>query len=126
MKLLAIDYGEKRVGLASTDEGGSFALPRLVVPNDSDLVERVSSLALEWGVSKVIMGESKNFKGEDNQIMAEARKFAEELESKGLEVVMHTEVLTSAEAKQIQGENEMLDASAAALILKSYIDSQKK
>ncbi len=123
---MAIDYGEKRVGLASTDETGEFALPRAVLPNGPDLSERVTKFAHEWGVERVVMGESKNFKGDDNAIMAAAREFVKELEANGLEVVMHPELLTSLEAKQLQGENEMLDASAAALILKSYIDSQKK
>ena len=41
MRLMAIDYGGKRVGIASTDESGSFALPRFVFPNDRHLLEEI-------------------------------------------------------------------------------------
>ncbi|MBX4189599.1 Holliday junction resolvase RuvX [Candidatus Parcubacteria bacterium] len=121
--MMSIDYGEKRVGIASTDETGAFALPREVLPNDSELLPTVIKMAEEWQVERVVVGESKNFKGEDNAIMKAARFFAADLEAAGLSIVFHPEMLTSLEAKQIQGKNDMLDASAAALILKSYIDT---
>jgi hypothetical protein len=41
MKIMALDYGSKRVGIASTDDSGEFALPRKVLPNDEALLERV-------------------------------------------------------------------------------------
>jgi RNase H-fold protein (predicted Holliday junction resolvase) len=69
-----------------------------------------------------VVGESKDFKGHENPIMKEAREFAEKLKAARLEVVFHPEILTSVEAEKLQGKNEMLDASAAAIILKSYIE----
>lgn len=121
---MAVDYGEKRVGLASTDDSGTFALPRVVFPNDSELVDKVLAFKLEQGIDKVIIGESKNLKGEPNPIMREIGRFKSELEKRGVEVIFHPEVLTTVEARQIQGQTAMTDASAAALILKNYIDSQ--
>lgn len=123
MKLMSLDFGHKRVGVASTDESGTFALPRMVLPNDSDLLEKVVAIKEEEGAEKIIMGQSNNFQGEPNAIMEEVLKFKSELESQGVEVVLHPEVLTTMEARQIQGQTDMTDASAAALILKSYIDS---
>ena len=41
MKLMAIDYGEKRVGIACTDDSGKFALPRVVWSNDKALIEKI-------------------------------------------------------------------------------------
>ncbi len=125
MKLMAIDYGEKRVGIASTDEGGTFALPRAVWENDRELIGKVAEFKKEEGIELVIVGESKNYKGEPNRIMAEAEKFRAELESRGIKTVLHPEILTTMEARQLQGNTEMTDASAAALILKSYIDTLK-
>jgi len=126
VKLIGIDYGEKRVGVASTDEMGEFSLPRVVLENSAGLPDEIERLAKDWQVSKVIIGESKNFKGEFNAIHTDADNLAKALRKKGLKVEFHPELLTSMEAERLQGQTPMQDASAAALILKSYIDSQKK
>jgi putative holliday junction resolvase len=123
MKLMGIDYGSKKVGIASTDESGRFALPRAIFSSDEKLADRVVEFAKENEINKVILGESRDFNNEPNTIMAKILLFKAELEKRGLEVVMHPEVLTTLEAAQLQGRGEMLDASAAALILKSYIDT---
>lgn len=125
MKLLAIDYGEKRVGVASTDESGEFAIPRMVIQNSENLIKEVLNLISEWKIEKVILGESKNYDGSKNIISDEIERFKTDLENKGVEVIFHPELLTTMEAERIQGKNEFRDASAAALILKSYIDTQK-
>ena len=124
MKLMAVDYGAKRVGIASTDEAGEFAIPRTVLPNDENLLKTVLNFALENKIEKIVIGESKNLDGAPNPIMEDIVKFADALGEDGLEVVFHPEVYTSMEAQQIQGKTAMNDASAAALILKSYIDSR--
>ncbi|MEX2010245.1 MAG: Holliday junction resolvase RuvX [Parcubacteria group bacterium] len=124
MRLMAIDFGSRRVGIASTDESGRFALPRAVLPNTVSLLDEVVKLAREWEVEKIIVGESKNLDGEQNPIMREAEAFVALLKKEGLEIEFHPEVYTSMEAQRLQGKNEMSDASAAAIILKSYIDSQ--
>ncbi|MBX4206316.1 Holliday junction resolvase RuvX [Candidatus Parcubacteria bacterium] len=123
MKVMALDYGEKRVGLASTDDAGTFALPRTVLSNDATLLDQVLAFKLKEGVSKVVIGESKNLDGTPNPINAEVEKFKRALEERGVEVVLHPEVFTTQEAIRIQGENNLTDASAAALILKNYLDS---
>lgn len=120
---MSVDYGLKRVGLASTDEVGEFAIPRMVLPNDENLLKVVLNFALENKIEKVVIGESKNLDGTLNPIMKDIVKFADAIGEDGLEVVFHPEVYTSMEAQQIQGKTAMNDASAAALILKSYIDS---
>ena len=123
MRLMAIDYGEKRVGVASTDESGHFALPRAVLDNDVTLLEKVVRFKEENKIDKLILGESKNFLGEDNLIQKKILDFKTKLEEKGVDVVMHPEILTTMEARQIQGQTDMTDASAAALILKSFLDN---
>lgn len=125
MRLIGIDYGEKRVGLASTDESGEFALPRTVLTNDESLFQEIEKIANKENVKTIVLGESKKLDGRDNLISKDIEKFKTELESMGFGVIMHTEVFTSQEAERIQGKNEMIDASAAAIILKSYIDKEK-
>ena len=73
---------------------------------------------------KVVIGESKNLDGTPNPINAKVEEFKKMLEERGVEVVLHPEVFTTQEAIRLQGENELTDASAAALILKNYLDSQ--
>ena len=121
---MAIDYGEKRAGIASTDESGRFALPRAVWPNDKNLMGKVLKFKDEENIDKIVLGESKNFEGNYNPIQKEIDKFRDDLQERGAEVIYHPELLTTLEAKQIQGQTEMTDASAAALILKSYLDSK--
>lgn len=123
MRLMSIDFGEKRVGVASTDEGGEFALPRVVITESPSIVDEIERLANDWHTERIVIGESRDFKGNPNAIHAEAEKLADELKKRGHDIVFHTEVLTSMEAERLQGHNDMHDASAAALILKSYIDS---
>lgn len=124
MKVMALDYGEKRVGLASTDEGGTFALPRAVLQNDGTLLEEVLKFKMKEGIQRVVIGESKNLDGTPNPIAASAEAFKRELEARGVEVVLHPEVFTTQEAIRLQGEHSLTDASAAAIILKNYLDSQ--
>jgi putative holliday junction resolvase len=123
MKLMAIDYGEKRVGIASTDESGEFALPRMTLPNDENLLESIMKFKKEEGIEKIVMGESKNLKGESNSIMGAVNNLKKDLENLGVEVIFHPEIFTTVEARQIQGQTPLTDASAAALILKNYLDT---
>jgi putative Holliday junction resolvase len=124
MKILAIDYGAKRVGVASTDDSGEYALPRVVLLNDEHLLEAMTSLVREGNIERVVIGESKNLDGVHNPIFKDIQIFADILKKEGIHVVFHPEVYTSMEADRLQGQNHMRDASAAALILKSYIDTQ--
>ena len=126
MRLLGIDYGSKRVGVSVGDTEHGMAFPKVVLKNGQDLVSDILKIIKDEGIEEVIVGESKNFKNEDNKIMKDILVFKRKLEEAiGKVVTLHPEFMTSAEAVQLQGENDMLDASAAALILKSYINKTK-
>ena len=123
MKYLGIDYGSKRVGLSISDESESFAMPLCVISNTKELVEEISRICVEQSIGTIVVGESKDYAGRQNEIMREITPFVSSLVDKlDIPIHMHPEFLTSLEAKQLQGDNEMNDASAAALILKSYLD----
>jgi putative holliday junction resolvase len=124
MKLMAIDYGSKRVGIASTDETGHFALPRAVWPNDEALLSQIIEFKNKEKIEQIIIGESKNLDGSLNPIQQNINKLKTELETLGIKVISHPEVFTTVEARRLQGQTSMTDASAAALILKSYLDSR--
>ncbi len=123
MRYLGIDYGAKRVGLAVSDEIHGFAFPYSVLENSPDLVGQIAQACKHESISEIVVGESKNFDQGENDIMKEIKPFVESLKvATGLPVHMHPEFLTSMEAERLQGNNQMHDASAASLILKSYLD----
>ncbi len=120
---MGIDFGMKRVGVALSDENASFAFPHSVMKNDAALFNNIVTLAERENVDIIVLGESRDYTGKPNPIMEHINRFKEQLEKEGnMHVVLELEFLTSAEAERIQGKTETLDASAAALILKSYLD----
>ncbi len=128
MRLLGIDFGRKRVGIAMSDEEQKIAFPKVVHPNDKKLVERITEYCKENSIAGIVLGESKNYKGEDNSVMKDILKFKKELEEKiSLPVFMELEFMTSAEAEKMRADDgaKMLDASAAAIILQSYLDKKQ-
>ncbi len=123
MRLMGIDVGSKRVGIALSDEEGKFAIPKAVLPNDRYLFTEIKRMCEAYGVTQIVMGESKDFKGNENVIMKDIKFFKGELERDlGLPVHFEPEFLTSHQAAQTQGNSPLLDASAAALILQSFLD----
>ena len=130
MRLIGIDYGEKRIGIALSDESGAFAFPHSVIINCSDCailnVAQIKKICGENDVGKIILGESLDYKGKPNPIMKKIEKFKVLLEKEiNLPVIYQSEILTTKEAERIIGKTKKTDASAAALILRSYIDKEK-
>ena len=136
MRYLGIDYGTKRIGIATSDEGGSVAFPLTTVPAGRDALDKICELVKENKIEKIIIGESRDFKGEANAVMEDIAQFKTDLaELSGLPVEYEREFFTSAMAarqfapdEKSRKENpshEDLDASAAALILQSYLDKHK-
>lgn len=136
MKCIGIDYGTKRIGVAVSDDTGSLAFPLAVVKAGQGALEEVVRLAKENGAAKIIVGESRDHKGEKNAVMEDIEQFKADIaELTGLPVEFEREFFTSAlAARQFAPEegsrkahpsHDSLDASAAALILQSYLDKHK-
>ncbi len=126
-KYLGIDYGSKNVGLSVSDDEGLMAFPLEVLPNDPALAEKIKKICAERKIEAVVVGESLDYSGKENPVMKKIRPFAEKLKAEtGLPIFFEPEFLTSREAGHIQGENGKADASAAALILKSYLDKKSQ
>lgn len=123
MRYLGIDYGAKRIGLAVSDEEGKMAFPYEVVLNQGDIVEKMGEIIEKEKIDKIVVGESKNFEGEPNKIMKDIEKFVLGIKAGfKVEIIFEPEFLTSVQAKKSQPESGMRDASAAAIILQSYLD----
>ena len=129
MRYLGIDYGSRKVGLALSDEAGTMGFPHGIVPNNGRLIDELAELIERKKVEAVIFGESKDFNGVENAIMKNMKEFALALERRThMPVYFEPEMLTTQEARRSpEGERTSLsfytevDASAAALILTSYL-----
>lgn len=122
MRILGIDYGTKRIGVAVSDESRKFALPVVVVKNGDVALKEIIEIARQHETKEMVIGESRNYKQQPNAIFEEADAFKKELEKAGFMVYLELEFMTSVNAERLQGKNDMSDASAAALILQSYLD----
>lgn len=126
MRLMGIDYGTKKVGIALSDEGGRVAFPKAVLPNDAAILAALTELCARENVSGIVLGESNDFRGEPNPVMADITKFKKKLERKAaLPVHFEAEFLTSAGAGRVGKEDSMRDARAAALILQRFLDRSR-
>ena len=123
MKFLGIDYGTKRVGIAISDEEGKIAFPKVVLPYSSRLIEELLDMCIRESVGGIVVGESKNLAGVDNPLMKDIDRFVSKWrrESK-IPLFLEPEYMTSHQAHRVQGKHALLDASAAALILQSFLD----
>jgi len=125
MRYLGIDFGEKRIGLAVSDESGRMAFPAEVISNDDGLSDKLAKVIADRAVTAIVLGESRDFHGDKNSVMVEIESFKKFLEAKfELPVFFELEFLTSAQARHFQGDIAKLDASSAALILQSFLDRQ--
>lgn len=130
MRYLGIDYGNRKVGLAISDEARSFAWPYQVIKNDSrdKLIEEIKKICLKEGIGGVVVGESLDLSGQANAIQKDILNFKEKLEKEvGLPVELQSEFFTTQEARRVIDENQsdpQTDARAAALILKSYLEKK--
>lgn len=139
MKILAIDPGSKRIGLAASDELHMTIrlLPVLQVSGLKDSVKRLASLIQEQEFHKVVVGLPFNMDGTEGEAASEARHIAEDLRKElsnlqyPCEVVLHDERLTSFEAEQRARQKGVakakakafLDSVAAEVLLEDYLHS---
>jgi len=122
MRLLGIDFGTKKVGLALTDERGMMAFPYAVIPNDTELIATIEALIAEQGVGSVVIGHSLNAEGSENPVQSAIEEFITDLTlAVPIPIHLEPEQYTTQEAIRIQGRNDKTDAAAATIILNSYL-----
>ncbi len=136
MRHLGIDYGSSKVGLALSDEMGMMGFPNSVVTNSPRLIEDLCALISREQVRAVVIGDSRTLAGGHNPIAKSAVMLGKQItERTNVPVYFENEVFTSAEAHRAP-EKEVktrapkaranVDASAAALILTSYLTRQNR
>jgi putative holliday junction resolvase len=127
MRYLGIDYGTKKIGLALSDEAGTMGFPHSIIGNDARTLDEVVALITKEQVEAIVMGESMGLSGVENPVAKEAKHFAAQLiEETGVPVYFEPEMFTTQEARRdFEGVHSHktgnVDASAAAIILTSYL-----
>ena len=134
MKIMAIDYGDARTGIAISDIMGSIVGSSTVIHswNAEKTADEICRLIRENGVQRLVMGFPRNMDGTEGARAELYREFAAYLtEATGMEVILWDERRTTVEAHNILSANNYhgkkrkntVDAVAASLILEGYLNS---
>ena len=132
MRILAVDWGERRVGLAVSDPTGVIAtpLPTLAVAGREDALARVAAAAAEQEAERIVVGLPLRMSGERGTAAEAAQRFADALGARtGLRIDTYDERLTSAVSRRRLHERGVrtghakaqVDAGAAVALLESYL-----
>ena len=136
MRILAIDYGDARTGIAVSDPTGSLTGYTAVIRSrDPERVsEEIAALAEQHGVEEIVMGFPRNMDGTEGPRAKLCRDFAIQVErAAGKQVVLWDERRTTVEAhgilhasgKRMKDHKKSVDAVAASLILEGYLNFKR-
>lgn len=134
-RLLGLDYGTRRIGVAVSDPLGISAQPLVIIEREDDAsdLKRIQDIAAEKEAQKLIIGLPLNMDGSEGTSAAKVRKFAAQLEEAiGLPVEFFDERLTSVQTERMLVEEADMsrhkrkgvrDKIAASMMLQAYLDS---
>lgn len=135
MRVLGVDPGARRIGLAISDPDGLIATPlaALTVTGQHQVVQKLAAEVARHGVERVVMGLPLRLDGRESDAARAARKLSSRLaEVSGLQVVLWDERLSTMAAERALREGGVrgakrkaaVDSVAATLILQSYLDAE--
>lgn len=134
-RLIGIDHGSRRIGLAiaDTEAGLAFERPALRRRGTAADVRQIAELARAEEADTLVIGLPFNMDGSEGAQAAAARKFAQRLSEEGLEVILEDERLTSWQAadalasagRRPNRRSGELDSSAARILLQQYLDAHR-
>ncbi len=134
MRILALDHGTKRIGVAISDEMRSIATPLEFIPTEplSDFLTRLRVLIRERDVNLILVGMPRNMDGSYGPAALKVQEFIAVLkDATPLPIKTWDERLTSAQANRLliqanvrrNQRKEKVDKTAAAILLQSYLDA---
>lgn len=127
MKYLGIDFGTKKIGIALSSDAGTMGFPHSVIQNTAQVQQEIAQIIADENITALVVGDSKNFRGEENIVAESARAFARSLSLQcNIPIHFETETFTTQEARRYPDGTRMkgspnVDASAAALILTNFL-----
>ena len=129
-RLLALDVGERRIGVAQADTQVRIALPYDTIEVDGSEVQAIAELVLRNDIDTIVIGYPRNQSGEPTAQTAKVEDFAARLKDLDVELVFQDESLTSVLAEQHLAARKQpysradIDAFAASIILEDYLESR--
>ncbi len=131
-RILGIDYGDKRIGIAVTDPLRIFVYPLTTLINDVKIFENIERIIIDYNIETIIIGYPYKDDGSKWQVTENIEKFAEELKNKyTLKIEFYDErysseiaknrVLQSTSKRSKRREKGIIDRNAAAIILEDYM-----
>lgn len=126
---LALDVGERRIGMAMADSQVKIAIPFGWLENDDTIIQKITELLLQHDINVVVVGYPRNQSGEATKQTEFVEEFVSRLAEIDLdaEIVYQDESLTSVQAEQRLGQNIKdkgdIDAEAASIILQDYLEA---
>lgn len=134
-RVLGIDLGEARIGLAISDELGMLAHPleTITVKETADPLARITEIVARDKIERIILGLPRNMNGTYGPAAEKAKEFAEKLRQRtSCEIKLWDERLTSvaaqkslhASGRNVKQSRSVIDQVAAQLILQGYLDGQ--
>ncbi len=139
-RILGIDYGTKRIGLAISDLSGSIAQSFKTITREDgssieSVTEQIKSIVVEYKISSIVVGIPMNLNGTRGRLVDEIMVFIDKLK-KEINVLIEqwNEWLTTVEAERVMIEQNVsrkkrrqhIDKVSAVLILQNYLDSKRK
>ena len=125
-RILGIDYGTKKLGIALSDEEQKIAFPKAVVSNQQkDIEQALTSLGVGADVVEIVVGLPVGLDGAETDLSREVRALAEKLKKTfTVTIYFENEVYSSAAVRTAAGEMQpaLIDAASAAVILQSFLD----
>ena len=135
-RILGIDYGDSRVGLALSDPTKTIAFPYQTISNEGDerLLQKLKNVIIEQDIECLVIGLPSGFNGKDTQQTKKVRKFAVAIQVIQLPIFLQDERLSSqSAAKSLRKQNiktghnkHLVDERAAAIFLQQYLDYSNK
>ena len=127
-RILGIDYGAKRTGLAISDPSNKYAIP-LDVINSTRTYPHIKQLLLDEDIRTIIIGLAMPISGKPNTQVRSTIRIADRIRKLGVDVVFESEHLTSEAAndmvrRQVAQSGVPIDDIAASLILQQYLNSK--
>lgn len=126
-RILAVDFGERRIGLATSDASGVLATPRKTIgrADDEAAIAEILAFAAAEEIGMVVLGIPRSPEGAESPFAGRIRSFAAKLGRRtDLPILFHEETLTSDEAARRVprgAEKEEIDRMAAAVLLEDYL-----
>lgn len=136
-RILAIDYGEKRIGIAITDPLNLFAYPLTTINNDSGFMKNLKAVLDQYKVIKILIGNPVKEDGSEARIFSQIIILKNEIETKfniPIEIVderysseiAKQRIIESVKSKKKRRDKSLIDKNAAAVILEDYLRSNTK